>query len=37
MADRNKVKYGDQITPDEVVADPTETMQRAITWLRAPN
>lgn len=37
MADRNKVKYGDEITPDEVVADPTEMVQRAITWLRAPN
>jgi hypothetical protein len=37
MADRNKIKYGDQITPDEVVTDPTETMQRAISWLRAPN
>ena len=37
MADRNKVKYGDQITPDEVVADPTEMVQRAITWLRSPN
>ena len=37
MADRNKTKYGDQVTPDEVVTDPNEMLQRAITWLRAPN
>jgi len=37
MADRTKRKYGDQITPDELVTDPTEMVWRAIAWLRTPN
>lgn len=37
MADRTKRKYGDRITPDDVITDPTEMVWRAIAWLRAPN
>jgi len=37
MADRTKRKYGDQITPDDVITDPTEMVWRAIAWLRAPS
>jgi len=37
MADRTKTKYGDTIAPDEVFADPTQALQRAIAWLQSPN
>lgn len=33
MADRFKVKYGDQVQPDEVIGTPAAMEQRAIAWL----
>ena len=33
MADRNKTRYGDQVVPDELIADPAGTVTRAIEWL----
>lgn len=34
MADRNLTKYGGPVVPDEVIDDPTRTVERAIEWLR---
>ena len=34
MADRAKTPFGDSIPPDEVIADPNQTIERAITWLQ---
>jgi carboxyl-terminal processing protease len=34
MADRNKTRFGDTIAPDEVIADPSQAIQRAIAWLQ---
>jgi len=34
MADRTGVTYGRAVVPDEVIADPVETVRRAIEWLR---
>ena len=34
MADRNLIPFGDVIVPDEVINDPTEAVQRAVSWLR---
>jgi carboxyl-terminal processing protease len=34
MADRTGAKYGDVVVPDEIIADPTETVRRAIQWLQ---
>jgi carboxyl-terminal processing protease len=36
MADRAKTPYGDQVVPDEVIADQTQVAARAIAWLQAP-
>ena len=33
MADRQRVKYGDSVQPDEVVTDPSAVVSRAIDWL----
>jgi len=33
MADRKRLAYGDVIPPDEVVANPDDTVSRAIEWL----
>ena len=33
MADRIKRQYGKSITPDEVIADPEQTVFRAVQWL----
>jgi C-terminal processing protease CtpA/Prc len=33
MADRTKRRYGKSITPDEVIVDPEQTVQRAVQWL----
>ena len=33
MADRNLTRYGGPVGPDEVLSDPTQTVQRAIEWL----
>jgi carboxyl-terminal processing protease len=33
MADRNKRRFGDSIAPDEAIADPAQTIQRAIEWI----
>jgi hypothetical protein len=35
MADRSRTKYGHAVAPDEVVSDPTLTVDRAIGWLLA--
>jgi carboxyl-terminal processing protease len=37
MADRTRTPYGAQVTPDEVVTDPAQTVERAIAWLRDPS
>lgn len=34
MADRTGRTYGNAVVPDEVIADPFETVQRAVDWLR---
>jgi carboxyl-terminal processing protease len=34
MADRHRTKHGDSIAPDELVADPSQVVPRAIAWLR---
>ena len=34
MADRTGATYGQTVVPDEVIADPAETVRRAIEWLR---
>lgn len=34
MADRTGRTYGTAVAPDEVIADPLETVRRAIEWLR---
>jgi carboxyl-terminal processing protease len=34
MADRTGRQYGNALAPDEVIADPSETVRRAIEWLR---
>lgn len=34
MADRNKNRYGDQVMPDEMIADPAGTVTRAVEWIR---
>jgi carboxyl-terminal processing protease len=34
MADRAKNRFGDRITPDEVLTDQAQAIQRAITWLQ---
>lgn len=34
MADRELTRYGGSVVPDEVVEDPTQTAERAISWLR---
>jgi len=34
MADRTGRVYGSAVAPDEVIADPVETVRRAIEWLR---
>jgi carboxyl-terminal processing protease len=36
MADRAKTRYGDQVVPDEVIADQTQVVARAMAWLQAP-
>jgi carboxyl-terminal processing protease len=36
MADRTKTRYGDSVVPDEVVSDPAETVNRAVSWLLIP-
>ena len=33
MADRTLTRYGDVVAPDEVIADPAQTLQRAVDWL----
>lgn len=34
MADRAGLTYGSTVVPDEVIADPAQTVHRAIEWLR---
>jgi carboxyl-terminal processing protease len=34
MADRAKTPFGDSIPPDELIDDPTRTIQRATEWLQ---
>jgi C-terminal processing protease CtpA/Prc len=34
MADRAKNPFGDRITPDEVLTDQAQAIQRAIAWLQ---
>ena len=34
MADRTGRMYGNAVAPDEVIADPVETVRRAVEWLR---
>ena len=34
MADRTQTRYGDQVQPDEVIADRAELVNRAIAWLQ---
>jgi C-terminal processing protease CtpA/Prc len=34
IADRNRVIHGETLTPDEVITDNTQLVQRAIAWLR---
>jgi hypothetical protein len=34
IADRNKVAYGDTLSPQEVIHDNTAVVERAIAWLR---
>ncbi len=33
MADRSRTRYGDQVVPDEVIADQAQVVARAIAWL----
>lgn len=33
MADRTKARYGDVVTPDEVISSAEETLQRAAAWV----
>lgn len=33
MAARTKTHYGDSVVPDEVVSDPAEIVNRAVSWL----
>jgi carboxyl-terminal processing protease len=35
MADRTKTKYGDTVAPDELIDDPSQVIQRAISWLQS--
>jgi carboxyl-terminal processing protease len=35
MGDRHRNKYGDSIAPDEIIADPSQAVARAIAWLRS--
>ena len=35
MGDRHRNKYGDSIPPDELIADPSQVVTRAIAWLRS--
>ena len=34
MADRTGLTYGKAVVPDEVIADPVQTVDRAVAWLR---
>jgi C-terminal processing protease CtpA/Prc len=34
MADRTGRTYGSAVAPDEMIADPVETVRRAIEWIR---
>jgi hypothetical protein len=34
MADRNLTLFGNFVVPDELTPTPSETVQRALTWLR---
>lgn len=34
MADRTRTLYGDVVEPDEVIADPSAAVERAVAWLR---
>jgi hypothetical protein len=34
MADRHRTKYGDSVAPDELIAEPSQVVPRAIAWLR---
>jgi carboxyl-terminal processing protease len=34
MADRTGRMYGNAVAPDEIIADPVETVRRAVEWLR---
>jgi C-terminal processing protease CtpA/Prc len=34
MTDRTGATYGQAVVPDEVIADPADTVHRAIDWLR---
>jgi carboxyl-terminal processing protease len=34
MADRIKTKYGESVPPDELIDDPSQVIQRAISWLQ---
>lgn len=34
MADRSRKTYGDVLTPDETIADPAQTVERAVIWLQ---
>jgi hypothetical protein len=33
MADRTRVRYGDQVAPDEIIGDRAALMARAVEWL----
>jgi hypothetical protein len=33
MADRARTRYGDQVVPDEVIADQAQVIARAGAWL----
>jgi hypothetical protein len=35
MADRAKTKYGYAVAPDELVADPSQVLERAMAWLQS--
>lgn len=34
MADRAKTRFGDSISPDEIISDPAQAIQRAVQWLQ---
>jgi C-terminal processing protease CtpA/Prc len=34
MADRTRTAYGAQVTPDEIVPDAAQAVERAVAWLR---